>query len=140
MSRGTRSLEEGSAMRPSLALSIGAVFYLLLGLPLVFAPAQLLTTIGWPAPPVEALVPSRDLGTLLITMGIINGLARNAIGMPLRGLLWANIFRPAASMAVNSWEIAAGDVPATVLGAVLVAGYIIDVALIVMFALALRRT
>jgi hypothetical protein len=126
-------------MRPSLALSIGAALYILVGLATVLMPAQLLTAIGWPTPPSEALVPARDLGTVLITLAIVNWLARDAVGAPLRGLLWANVFRPAASMVVNGWEIATGDVPATVIGGVLVAGFVVDIGLIVMFALALRR-
>jgi hypothetical protein len=127
-------------MRPSLALSIGAVFYLLLGLSVVLAPAQLMSAIGWPAAPNEALVPTRDLGTLLIVLGMIDWLARAAVGPPLRGLLWANIIRPAASMVVNGWEIGAGMVPATVLGGLLVAGFGVDIALIIVFAMALRRS
>jgi hypothetical protein len=126
-------------MRPSLALSIGAVFYTLIGLATVLVPAQLLSAIGWPAPPDDMLVPTRDLGTLLVVLGIINWLARDAVGPPLRGLLWANIIRPAASMVVNGWEIAVGDVPAAVVGGVLISGVIVDTALIVMFALALRN-
>jgi hypothetical protein len=125
-------------MRPSLALSIGAVIYILLGFALVLAPAQLLSASGWPTTPNEMLVPARDGGTLLIVLGIINWLARDAVGAPLRGLLWGNILRPAASMAVNGWEFAAGIVPATVLG-VLVAGFGLNIALIIVFALALRR-
>jgi hypothetical protein len=39
---------------------------------------------------------------------------------------------------VNSWEYAAGILPATVVGG-LVAAIVVDIALIVMFALALRR-
>ena len=38
-------------MRPRLALSIGAVFYILLGLPPLLAPAQLLSAAGGPPRP-----------------------------------------------------------------------------------------
>jgi hypothetical protein len=126
-------------MRPSLALSIGAVFYILTGLLLVFAPAQLLSAAGWPSAPNVALVIARDGGTLLIVLGIIDWLARDAVGAPLRGLLWGNIVRPAASLVVNGWEVAAGIIPATVFGVVAVVTFAVDLALIVMFALALRR-
>src|SRR6266545_6149955 len=125
-SAGSRSTREGHAngrenMRPSLALSIGAVFYILLGLALVLAPAQLLSASGWPTTPNEMLVPARDGGTLLIVLGIINWLARDAVGAPLRGLLWGNILRPVGSVAVNVWEIATGAIPATVVGVAAVA-------------------
>jgi hypothetical protein len=125
-------------MQPSLALSIGAVFNILFGLALVFAPAQILSAAGWPATPDVALIPARDAGTLLVTLGIIDWLARDAVGAPLRGLLWGNLFRPAASIVVNSWETVAGMIPAATLG-ITVAAFGVDIALIVVFALALRR-
>lgn len=78
-------------MRPSLALSIGAVAAVLFGLPLVLAPEQVLSGSGLGAP-TEALILSRDAGVLLIGLGIINWMARDALGPPLRGLLWGNIF------------------------------------------------
>ena len=126
-------------MRPSLALSIGAVFYVVAGLLLLLAPAPLLASAGWPSTPDVALVPARDGGTLLIVLGIIDWLTRNAIGQPLRGVLWGNLLRPIATLVVNGWELAAGFIPASVLGGVTVAGFATDVALIVIFALALRR-
>ncbi|HEX9835034.1 MAG TPA: hypothetical protein VGA66_18470 [Mycobacterium sp.] len=126
-------------MRPRLALSIGAAFNVLAGLPILLATAQFFSVGGWPTAPDVALVPARDAGTLLIVLGIINWLGRGAEGAPLRGLLWGNILRPAASIVVNSWEYAAGILPATVVGG-LVAAIVVDIALIVMFALALRRT
>ena len=126
-------------MRPSLALSVGAVFNILAGLLLLLAPAQLLTSAGWPSTPDVALVPARDAGTLLLVLGVIDWLARDAVGGPLRGLLWGNLLRPIASIVVNGWEIAAGFIPASVLGGVTVAGFSVDIALIVVFALALRR-
>jgi hypothetical protein len=125
-------------MRPSLALSIGAAFNILAGLALVLAPAQLLSASGWPTTPNEMLVPARDAGTLLIVLGIINWVTRAVVGAPLRGLLWANILRPAASLVVNGWEWAAGIFPATLFG-VTVAAFAVDIALIVVFALAVRR-
>jgi hypothetical protein len=125
-------------MRPSLALSIGAVFSVLVGLPILLAPAQLLSALGILAPPNIALVQARDTGTVLIGLGIINWLARDAVGAPLRGLLWGNLFIRVAAMVVNYWELATGLMPsgAASLFPVLTA---INVALIVMFALALRR-
>jgi hypothetical protein len=125
-------------MRPSLALSIGAVFHTLIGLPLVFAPAQMASALGVAAPPDIALVWARDAGTVILGVGIINWLARNAVGAPLRGLLWGNIFIRVAAMVVNYWELAVGQIPsgAASFFPVLTA---INIALIIMFALALRR-
>lgn len=127
-------------MRPSLALSIGAVFNILFGLPLVFATAQVLSAFGWAATPTEAIVPARDVGTVLIGVGIIDWLARDAVGAPLRGLLWGNIFIRAAAMAVNGWELAVGILPTGGMGGLAAPiGFGLNIALIVVFALGLRR-
>jgi hypothetical protein len=125
-------------MRPSLALSIGAVFHILVGLPILLAPDQVAAALGIAAPPDIALVWARDAGTVIIGVGIINWLARNAVGTPLRGLLWGNIFIRVAAMVVNYWELAAGQIPsgAASFFPVLAA---INLALIIMFVLALRR-
>jgi len=120
-------------MRPSLALSIGAVLYILLGVPYVLVPAQMLSAFGL-GTPSEALVTARDSGVVLIGVGIIDWLARDAIGAPLRGLLWGNLFIWAAAMVVNGWEIAAGILPTTSLG-----GLVLYLALVIVFALALRH-
>jgi len=73
-------------MRPRLALSIGAVFHLLTGLPLLLAPAQALSALGWADIPDEMLVPLRDAAVLGIGVGIIDWLARDAVGAPLPSL------------------------------------------------------
>jgi hypothetical protein len=125
-------------MRPSLALSIGAVFHILIGLPLVFAPAQVAAALGIAAPSDIALVWARDAGTVIIGVGIINWLARNAVGAPLRGLLWGNIFIRVAAMVVNYWELSVGLIPSGA-ASFFPALTVINVALIAMFALALRR-
>jgi hypothetical protein len=59
-------------MRPSLALSIAAAFNILIGLPLVLAPAQVLSVPG-NAMPTEGLVPARDVGVLLTGVGSSTG-------------------------------------------------------------------
>jgi hypothetical protein len=125
-------------MRPSLALSIGAVFHILVGLPILLAPAQMLSALGIAAPPDIALVQARDTGTVIIGVGIINWLARNAVGAPLRGLLWGNIFIRVAAMVVNYLELAAGLIP-SVAASLFPILTVINIALIAMFALALRR-
>jgi hypothetical protein len=120
-------------MRPSLALAIGAVAAVAFGLPLALAPAQMLSGFGLGAP-TEALILSRDAGVLLIGLGIINWMARNAEGPPLRGLLWGNIFIRVGEFVTNGWAIGAGMLPVWMAG-----GLVVPVALVVMFALALRR-
>src|SRR6266542_257359 len=117
-------------MRPRLALSIGAAFNILAGLVLVLAPAQLLSASGWPTTPNEMLVPARDAGTLLSVLGIIDWVTRGVVGAPVRGLLWAHILRPAASLVVHGWEWAAEIFPASIFG-VTVAAFVLDIALIV---------
>jgi hypothetical protein len=125
-------------MRPSLALTIGAIFHILVGLPILLAPDQMLSALGIAAPPDIALVQARDTGTVIIGVGIINWLARNAVGAPLRGLLWGNIFIRVAAMVVNYWELSVGLIPSGA-ASFFPALTAINVALIVMFALALRR-
>jgi len=72
-------------MRPSLALAIGAVFSVVSGLAFVVAPGQLLSPLGFAA---TAEIQARDAGVLLIGVGIIDWLARDAVGAPLRVCSW----------------------------------------------------
>lgn len=131
-------MQEGLAVRPSLALSIGAAFHLLTGLPLLLAPAQTLSALGWADIPDEMLVPLRDAAVLLIGVGIIDWLARDAVGAPLRGLLWGNIFIRAVGMGVNVWELAVGLTPSAIASSVpILVGT--NIAMIAVFLLALRR-
>jgi hypothetical protein len=120
-------------MRPSLALQIGAVLAFIFGAALALLPDQMLAGFGL-GTPKEALVVSRDVGVTLIGLGIINWLARNATGDALRGLLWGNIFIQVAETVVNGWEVAAGILPGSAAG-----GLVIHVALAVVFFLGLRR-
>jgi hypothetical protein len=124
-------------MRPRLALSIGAASFILLGPLYVNAPAQMLSSFGWLATPNEALVVARDAGVLMTGLAIIDWLARDAVGAPLRGLLWGNIFTLGGGAVVNSWEFVAGMTPSALAG--LAVALAVDTALIVMFALALRN-
>ena len=125
-------------MRPRLALSIGAAFHLLIGLPLLLAPAQTLAALGWADIPDEMLVPLRDAAVLGIGVGIIDWLARDAVGAPLRGLLWGNIFIRAVGTAVNVWELSVGLTPSTIASsAPILVGT--NIAMIAVFVLALRR-
>jgi hypothetical protein len=125
-------------MQPRLALSIGAVFNIVAGIALIAIPAQILSASGWPATPDVALIPARDAGTVLLTLGIIDWLARDAVGAPLRGLLWGNLFRPAASIVINTWETVAGMIPVATFPFT-IAALGLDLVLIVIFVLALRR-
>lgn len=125
-------------MRPSLALSIGAIAFLLTGIPFVIAPAQVMSAVGWPATPNEAVVLARDGGVLMIGLAIIDWFGRNALGAPLRALLGGNISIRAAGAAVNAWECAVGITPSEV-GPGLAVALAADIALLVVFVLALRR-
>jgi hypothetical protein len=120
-------------MRPSLALSIGAILAFIFGAALTFVPDQMLAGFGL-ATPKEALVVSRDVGVTLIGLGIINWLARNATGAPLRAILWGNIFIQVAEAVVNGWEAAAGILPGQAAG-----GVVLHIVLAVIFGLGLRR-
>jgi hypothetical protein len=124
-------------MRPSLALAIAAVYGLVVGIPFVLVPAQVLSAVGL-GTPNEALIQLRDHGVTLIGVGIISWMARNATGAPLRGLLWGSIFIQVGHIAVQVWDIAAGIIPP----AVAAAGapfFVIPLALVIVYALALRR-
>ena len=120
-------------MSPRLALQIGAVLAFLFGAALALAPTQMLSGFGLGAP-TEAQILSRDVGVTLIGLGIINWLARDATGSALRGLLWGNIFIQVAETVVNGWEVAAGILPSSAAG-----GLIVHIALAVVFVLGLRR-
>jgi hypothetical protein len=120
-------------MRPSLALSIGAVAAVALGIPLALVPAQMLSSFGF-GTPNEGLILARDAGVLLVGLGIIDWTAREAVGAPLRGLLWGNIFIRAGEIANNGWAIAGGMLPPWTAG-----GLVLPVVLIIVFAFALRR-
>jgi hypothetical protein len=120
-------------LRPSLALSIGAVAAVALGIPLALAPAQVLSTFGV-AVPDEGLILARDAGVLLIGLGVIDWMARGAVGAPLRGLLWGNIVIRVGEIANNGWAIVNGTLPPWMAG-----GLVIPIVLVIVFALALRR-
>ena len=92
-------------MSPKIALSIGAVVAVIFGLLLVFAPVQMLAGFGLKAPD-EGVILSRDVGSTLIGLGIINWLARNEIGPAVRALLIGNAFIQIAELVVNGWEVA----------------------------------
>ena len=121
------------AMRPSLALSIGAVLAFIFGAALALLPDQMLAGFGL-ATPKEALVVSRDVGVTLIGLGIINWLGREATGQLARALLLGNLFIQVAEAVVNGWEVAAGILPSPAAG-----GVVLHVILAVVFALGLRR-
>lgn len=99
------------AMSPKLALTIGAVLAIVFGLGLTLAPGQMLTGFGL-GTPNEGVVLSRDVGVTLIGLGIINWLARAAVGTALRAILIGNLFVQVAEIVVNGLEIASGALPA----------------------------
>jgi hypothetical protein len=120
-------------MQPRLALQIGAVVALLFGLGLALAPQQMLGGFGLGAPN-EAVIVMRDLGVTLIGVAVLNWLARDAVGAPLRAVLIGNIVIQVLELLVNGWEIAAGILPAAA-----APGLVVHLILAVIFASALRR-
>jgi len=120
-------------MRPRLALSIGAVVALIFGLGLALAPKQMASGFMFDYPP-EAAILSRDLGVTLIGLGVLNWMARDATGPPLRGLLVANALIQVLEIVVNGAEIAAGQLPTAAAG-----GLVFHLALGAVFVSALMR-
>ena len=94
-------------MKASLILSVTAVLWFAAGLIGILAPEQAMSMFGLGAP-TEALIATRDGGVVLIGVGIIDWLARDAVGAPLRGILWGNIFILVGDAVVNIFELAAG--------------------------------
>jgi hypothetical protein len=85
--------------------------------------------------PEEAKVLSRDVGATLIGLGVINWMARNATGEPLRALLVGNVVVQALELVVNGYEIASGVLPAQAAG-----GLLIHLVLGAVFVLAMRSS
>ncbi len=119
-------------MSPRLALMIGGVAAVLFGLGLLVFPTSMLAGFGL-AVPTEAKVLSRDVGATLIGLGVINWMARNATGEPLRALLVGNVVVQALELLVNGYEIAVGDLPSQAAG-----GLVIHLVLGAVFVLAMR--
>lgn len=122
-----------ASVAPRLALSIGGVVAIIAGLGFALAPAQLLGGFGFAAGS-ETQVVTRDIGVTLIGLGILNWLARDAVGPAVRAILIGNIFIQAAELLVNAWEIAAGLIPGQAAG-----GVVLHLILGIVFVLALRR-
>src|SRR2546422_11764602 len=89
---------------------IGAVAAFIFGLALTVFPTTMLAGFGL-AVPNEAVVLSRDVGVTLIGLGVINWMARNATGEPLRAILVGNVVVQALALVVNAGEIAVGALP-----------------------------
>ena len=124
-------------MSPRLALMIGAVAAFVFGLALTVFPSTMLAGFGL-AVPNEAVVLSRDLsrdvGVTLIGLGVINWMARNATGEPLRAILVGNVVVQALEIVVNAGEIAVGALPPQAGG-----GLLIHLVLGAIFVLAMTR-
>jgi hypothetical protein len=118
---------------PRLALAIGGVAAIVFGLLLLVLPGSMLAGFGL-ATPSEALVLSRDVGATLIGLGVINWMARDATGQPLRALLVGNVVVQALELVVNFGEIVSGQLPAQAAG-----GLLIHLVLGAIFVLAMRR-
>jgi len=111
---------------------LAAIWSVLGGLLFALFPAQALSSFGL-GTATEALIISRDAGITLIGLGIINWLARNATGSPLRALLWGNIFILVVDSAVNVWEIASGLIPVAA-----AASFVIPIVLMFVLVMGLR--
>ena len=120
-------------MSPRLALMIGAVAAFVFGLALTVFPSTMLAGFGL-AVPNEAVVLSRDVGVTLIGLGVINWMARNAMGEPLRAILVGNVVVQALEIVVNAGEIAVGALPPQAGG-----GLLIHLVLGAIFVLAMTR-
>jgi hypothetical protein len=97
-------------MTARAALSLIAVFWIVAGLVGLLAPAQYLSSFGLGAP-AEAVIAVRDGAVMLIGLGTLNWLVRDATGSTLRGLLWGNVFILVADAVVNIAEVVVGDLP-----------------------------
>jgi hypothetical protein len=111
---------------------IGGVAALVFGLALLVFPTTMLSGFGL-AVPTEAKDLSRDVGATLIGLGVINWMARNATGEPLRALLVGNVVVQALELVVNGYEIVVGDLPTQAAG-----GLAIHLILGAVFVLAMR--
>ena len=112
---------------------VGAIAAFVFGLALLVFPTTMLAGFGL-ATPNEAVVLSRDVGSTLIGLGVINWMARNATGAPLRAILVGNVVVQALELVVNGYEIAAAALPAQA-----VPGLVIHLVLGAIFVAAMRR-
>ena len=111
---------------------IGAVAAFIFGLALTVFPTTMLAGFGLAVP--EAVILSRDVGVTLIGLGVINWMARNATGEPLRAILVGNVVVQALELVVNAGEIAVGALPPQAGG-----GLLIHLVLGAIFVLAMTR-
>jgi hypothetical protein len=118
---------------PRLALIIGAIAAVVFGLLLTVFPATMLGGFGLGTPP-EAIVVSRDVGVTLIGLGVLNWIARDATGTPLRAILVGNLVIQALEIVVNGYEIASGVLPVAAAG-----GLVLHLVLGAIFVLAMTR-
>ena len=113
---------------------IGGIAAVMFGLALLVFPTSMLAGFGLGVP-TEAQVLSRDVGATLIGLGVINWMARNATGEPLRALLVGNVVVQALEIVVNGYEILSGALPSQAAG-----GLVIHLVLGSVFVLAMRSS
>lgn len=119
-------------MTPRLALMVGAAAAFAFGLALIVFPAAMLANSGLAATN-ETVSLSRGAGATLVGLGVIDWLARNATGDPLRALLVGNLVVQALQLFINAGQIVTGQLPTQAAGALLV-----HLALGAVFVLAMR--
>ncbi len=122
------------AVSPRLALMIGGIAAIVFGLGLLVFPTSMLASFGLDVTE-EAKVLSRDVGATLIGLGVINWMARNATGEPLRALLVGNVVVQALELLVNGYAIVSGALPPQA-----ASGLLIHLVLGGEFVLAMRST
>jgi hypothetical protein len=120
-------------MKPRTVLVINAIVDALFGAPLLVTPALMLPRFGI-EPNRAALLLARDVGVSLLALAMLDWLGRDATGVALRAVLWANVFLQGAEAAMNLFEVGLGVAPAGVLP-----GELVRVVLVVLLWLALRH-
>jgi hypothetical protein len=119
-------------MNPRTVLTIGSVLAALFGLGLALAPREMLAGMGLGAP-AEGLVLSRNLGAMLLGISVLNWLARDATGAPLRAVLIGNVAIQVFEFLVNGADLLLGTLPPQAGG-----GLVLHVGLAVLYGLGLR--
>lgn len=105
-------------MRTKPLLVASAVLALLFGLGLTLAPDAMMSQFGL-TPDAAGRVLSRDLGVVLVAVGVMDWLARNAQpGPALSAILWANLLVQGLETVVDTIHIATKQIAVAGVGGV----------------------
>ena len=92
-------------MKPKLVLTLTGILAILFGLALASVPSQMLESFGLTAEP-SGLVLSRDLGVVLVAIGVLNLMARETTDViALRAILVGNLLVQVLQIAVDTYHI-----------------------------------